>query len=401
MAIAWGEDPFAPLLPAPGGRTPRQAIEAAILPHLERTPCVVTFSGGRDSSSVLALAVHVARREGLPLPIPVTNRFPGAEGTDEDEWQELVVAHLGLEDWVRLDWTDELDMLGPYGLRVLRRHGSLMPHNAHFLEPALDRAEGGSMLTGVGGDEVLGPRFRALVAHLLYRRRRPRVRALPQFARELAPRRLRRRAERRSLPIDGFQWLKPDVRRNIAESYAADAVAWPLGWDGALRRYWRGRHVQCVLATLNALGDDHDVRVGSPFVDPAFLSDYAAAMGPAGPPGRARGLIDLLGDLLPERVLRRTTKASFDVPFWNRHTRAFLEGWTGAGVDDRLVDVEGLRREWAGERPAGNCYTLLQHAWLADAPRDGGGLGAESFDQALGALPHRVEPAWSAQAPDG
>ena len=60
--------------------TPRAAFEAAILPGLRRSPCLVSFSGGRDSSAVLATATAVARREGLPLPVPITHRFPSATG---------------------------------------------------------------------------------------------------------------------------------------------------------------------------------------------------------------------------------------------------------------------------------------------------------------------------------
>ena len=51
---------------------PRAALDQAILSGLQRAPCVVSFSGGRDSSLVLAAAVDAARRHGLPLPVPVT-----------------------------------------------------------------------------------------------------------------------------------------------------------------------------------------------------------------------------------------------------------------------------------------------------------------------------------------
>jgi len=34
------------------------------------------------------VATDLARREGLALPIPATNRFPAAEGAEETEWQE-------------------------------------------------------------------------------------------------------------------------------------------------------------------------------------------------------------------------------------------------------------------------------------------------------------------------
>lgn len=81
---------------------PLEALKAILLPALERQPCAVAFSGGRDSSAILAVAVDLARREGLPLPVPVTNVFPDAPETDELVWQELVIRHLALGEWERL-----------------------------------------------------------------------------------------------------------------------------------------------------------------------------------------------------------------------------------------------------------------------------------------------------------
>jgi hypothetical protein len=75
-----------PLVDEGPRRTPAEAIEAVLRPALERAPCLVSFSGGRDSSAVLASATDLARREGLPLPIPATNRFPDAPGSDEAVW---------------------------------------------------------------------------------------------------------------------------------------------------------------------------------------------------------------------------------------------------------------------------------------------------------------------------
>src|ERR1700749_707865 len=68
-------------LAAPGVSA-REALESVIRPALERSPCLVSFSGGRDSSAVLAAAAALARREGLPLPIPATIVFPAAAATD-------------------------------------------------------------------------------------------------------------------------------------------------------------------------------------------------------------------------------------------------------------------------------------------------------------------------------
>ena len=73
-------------LPSPApGVTPVQVLEQTILAALLRPPCLVSFSGGRDSSGILAVATSLARREGLPLPIPATHRFPEADGTDETD----------------------------------------------------------------------------------------------------------------------------------------------------------------------------------------------------------------------------------------------------------------------------------------------------------------------------
>ena len=78
-----------------GTLSPLAALEAAILPALARPPCLVSFSGGRDSSSVLAAATRAAAREGLDPPVPVTLRLRDAPMSDEAEWQELVVRDLG------------------------------------------------------------------------------------------------------------------------------------------------------------------------------------------------------------------------------------------------------------------------------------------------------------------
>lgn len=365
IAVVWGEDRLAPDPPRADGRTPRAALEDAALRCLQRPPCLVSFSGGRDSSAVLAIATRVARVHGLAPPVPITNRFPEARRTDEREWQERVVQHLGIGDWVRLTWTDELDLLGPYGLRVLRRHGPLMPFNAHFLEPLLEQAAGGSLLTGIGGDELFGRRDRQTLAELLYARRRPGRHELRRLARDAAPRALRARLLERRLPFS-FGWLHDAARDAIAHDYARAAARRPLRWDRSLAAFWRSRYVQCARSTLRALGSAHDAELCSPFLDIELLGAYGRQAGPAGLRARSLAMTELLGDLLPEQVLRRTTKASFDDPFWNHHARAFVERWSGAGVDEELVSVEALRAEWRSEQPSGNSYTLLQHAWLAD-----------------------------------
>jgi asparagine synthase (glutamine-hydrolysing) len=82
----------------------------------------------------------------------------------------------------------------------------------------------------------------------------------------------------------------------------------------------------------------------------------------------------LFGDVLPDDVLARSSKASFDGAFWNDSSRAFASGWDGRGVDQALVDVDALREEWASESPDPRSFTLAQSVWLAVHGGSGNGL---------------------------
>lgn len=74
--VVLGSDEAAPQLPAiPSDLDPLAAFEDVVRGALRRPPCVVTFSGGRDSSAVLAVAARIARDERLPAPVAVTLRF--------------------------------------------------------------------------------------------------------------------------------------------------------------------------------------------------------------------------------------------------------------------------------------------------------------------------------------
>jgi asparagine synthase (glutamine-hydrolysing) len=345
---------------------PRAAFEQAVLPALQRPPCLVSFSGGVDSSVVLALAAHVARREGLAPPIPATHRFPGVAEADESEWQERVVAHLGLAEWLRFDWSDELDLVGPFAARLLRRHGPLVPFNGHFQLPFVERAAGGALLTGVGGDELFAPLHRATAAHVLHRHRAPRPRDVPALAFGAMPERLRAKLVARRRGFERYGWIRPHVRRRLARAYGAWEAAEPLRWDRALCDWWwRSRALQCNLAGKRALGTVADVLVQSPFAAPEVLVACAAAGGAVGLGSRAIALERIAGDLLPRGLLARSSKASFDGAFLASHARAFAVSWGGEGVDPACVDVAALRAEWARPRPDPHSFALLQQAWLA------------------------------------
>ncbi len=381
--VLGGDARPAPLPKLPPGLTPLDALEEAIRPALLRPPCLVSFSGGRDSSAVLAVATALARREGLPDPIPATNRFVDAPASDEAQWQESVIADLGLADWLRLEFTDELDAVGPWAQRAMRRHGILWPFNAHFHLPLIEAAAGGSMLTGVGGDELFMSACPPRAYTVLIGRDTPRPRDVLTVGLAVAPRALRRAVYRRRMTVP-FAWLAPRGRRALAHAIADEDASEPCT-PAARLRFWHGmRSLRIGTAALAALGRDNDALVVHPLAAP----DVAAAVARAAPRGfrsRTEGMRALFGGVLPHDVLARTSKAGFDEAFFHRHSRAFAATWTGDGVPVDVVDVAALRREWQSGAPAAQSLTLLQMAWLARETRANGSAG-EHVQESLGGL---------------
>lgn len=366
-----GVDPSTPPLPvAPIGLTARAALENAVLPALRRPPCVVSFSGGRDSSTVLAVATHVARREGLLDPVPVSVRFPGHDGANEDSWQELVVRHLGLPDWARLEWDDELDLIGPYARAVMERHGQLWPLNVHFHLPIVERAAGGAVISGFGGDELFTPSTQwRRVNGVLTGKLRWQIRDVPRVAVAHGPRSLKRWATRRRLGDETPRsWLRPEPHARVIAEVVDDLASEPVRWDVAVdRAWWRRRYRSVFLASHGRVAQMHAVRAVDPLVDGVFLSAFAREGGRCGFPTRAEAMAHLAGDLLPEQVLARSSKAELGGAFWNRHSIAFAAAWDGTGVDPDIVDVDVLRRMWTtpDRVPDGRSLSLFQSAWLA------------------------------------
>ena len=343
---------------------PRTAFEAGILPSLRRAPCLVSFSGGRDSSAVLAVATALARREGLPEPIPVTHRFPSAARTHESAWQEQVVRHLHLDKWLRIEAGEELGGVGPVAQRVLRRHGLLWPCNAYFHAPVFQAASGGSVLTGVGGDEAFGSSTWERPIAVLGGRARPRPRDALRVGFAVAPRPVKRAVIRSRMP-ELFPWLRPDARRAVTRAIVADAAREPLRWRARNRALLGSAAMETTLTSLAVLGADHDVEVAHPFASAAFLGALAAQPRDQRHRSRSEAMTSLVGDLLPSALLTRSTKARFDEVLWTPESRALAASWTGEGVLPDVVDLDGLAAEWRSPDPAPHTITLLQSVWLS------------------------------------
>jgi asparagine synthase (glutamine-hydrolysing) len=346
-----------------GDREPFAALQLAVLPALRRPPCLVSFSGGVDSSLVLAAAAVAARRHRLALPIPVTLRYPEVPEAEEGAWQDLVVRHLGLGDWPRLTIADELDLVGPVAARHLRHHGVLWPPNLHSLVPVIERAGGGSILTGYGGDHILTHWPSRPLADVLAGRARPARRDPLRLLLAGAPRPIRygwcRRQERPS------PWLTERAQRASDDALAQIRARAPWSWPAWLD--WRLRRRGLVLARAHfaLLARAGGAHIDHPLLHPGFVGALARHGGRLGMGDRARLASAIAGDALPPAVTARQSKATFDGAFWSEHSRRFIEAWDGRGVDPDLVRVDLLDLRWRSSPAGAGTAMLLQEAWLS------------------------------------
>lgn len=355
---------------------PRAALDDVLRAALQAGPCYVLFSGGRDSSAVLACAAALAQRESLALPVPVTRVFPDDPATSEEQWQRQVLDHLGIVEWLRIEIHDELDVVGPLAQAGLLRHGVVYPPTAYPQAFTLQQLAGGTVLTGEGGDEVFGAQRITPVTALVRRRRRVSRELLGASARALSPAPLRRHAAVRDARVaDAYAWLAPAARAEAIELRARDARAEPLWWADGVRHLVRARGRQVGLANLAAVAHEVGVRLVHPLMEPAFVGAVAAWGGRLGPVGRTEAMLRLFADLLPEQVLRRVAKATFNATALNRHSKEFLRDWDGSGLEPQLVDVDVLRARWAEAAPLPATLPLLQKAWLSTRSGPAAGAG--------------------------
>jgi asparagine synthase (glutamine-hydrolysing) len=349
-------------------RTPIEALEDALLPALLRPPCLVLFSGGRDSSVVLAAAAGLARRVGLQLPVPTTHTFPEHPATDELAWQRAVLTHLALDDHLVQEFDARMNLLGPVVRDSVRRHGILAPAGTHLLAPSLKAARGGSLVTGVDGDGLFnGGNFgppRAAIA-----RRRPTRRLPLSVARACAPGLVRKWvARRRGLP--SARWLTPDAEGAFWSAVARQKATEPLRWDAYVRWFACRRRLIAIRQAVQTLAAGFDVLPVQPLMDRPYLATDPRHRGAWGYGTRTDALRALFGSLVPDTVLTRTSKAVFTGPYWGSDVKDFARRWDGHGLPSTLVDGRHLREIWSSDRPDARTGLLLHAAWAATLPAD-------------------------------
>lgn len=359
----FGLDPGTPALPRPdSGLSPLAAMETSVLPALTRPPCVVTFSGGRDSSLVLAVAARVARREGLPLPIPATIRFVEIRGAEESSWQDLVLRHLKLDERVSIEVRTDLDFVGPLVGPILRRHGILWPLNVYLHAALIESARGGSLMTGMTGDNVFGGGRWLATNQLLGGRRKPELRDALRLGLAFSPGWVRRLVMRRR--VETCPWLRPAAQQAFIEARSQAEAGIPRRWNRWIDQLSRRRSWRVAAESMEALAADFDTRLVQPLADRSVLASLARAGGTRGIGDRTAIMRILFADVLPDPVLARPDKAVFGAAFLGRWTRDFAWAWRGEGVDHEVVDPDVLRAVWLGKRFDFRAALLLQAAWL-------------------------------------
>jgi asparagine synthase (glutamine-hydrolysing) len=347
---------------------PLTVLEDVVADALRRPPCCVAFSGGRDSSLVLAAAMRSAERHGYEQPVAVTARFSGTPTTEEAEWQRLVLDHLRVERRMVVSVADELDLVGTVAVAELRRRGTLFPANSHGLVPLLEHAAGGTLLVGLGGDELFGGHVWTRLNDALARRRRPTVRDAGRLAVAALPGPLKARVIASRRDLEPPRWLRPAAAARLRSIERAVANE-PVRFDRAVQHAVRARTLAVAAASLNRLSQD--VRVEAPLLDRTFVGAVTHAGGPRGFGDRSEAMRRIAGGKLPPELLERGTKATFDAAYFGRASRRFAERWSGGGVDPELVNPEELRREWLEPVPDFRSALPLQLAWLHDNPRPG------------------------------
>lgn len=352
----------APALQWPESRqSPRNVLERAVDRQFDiGRPVFVCFSGGRDSSAVLAVAAHIARRRGAEPPVPITLRFPGHPETDETQWQEIVVRHLGLKEWVVIERADA-DLLDPAITALLRSRGLLYPSQIGSYLPIVHAAAGGALLTGEGGDESFGGWQLRPALHPVAWGPVAASRSVAIATLERGPSVARHWYRHRSRP---YPWLTPAGQDAVDAALSRDEVE-PLGWTNYMRWAFARTAWQVAQRTLEAVGDTADCLIAHPLADPMLLSSLAHAWSRRGPADRTDVMQAVVGDLLPRQIVEREDKAILASVFIGAVSKAFIEQWDGSGVDPEWVDPVALRQVWARQYPYAGSFNLLHQAWLA------------------------------------
>ena len=228
--------------------------------------------------------------------------------------------------------------------------------------PCSRRAAGGTLLTGIGGDEALGS---------------------SRWARSVAVARCRasrgtrpssRGATARRVPCGGPS--SPAAPRSPSPGSGPRPRARSCGHGPRTRRQQpAGLHPPAALSRpaapragpreLRAARGGCGAAVAHPLLDPRFLAALAAAGGPRGWADRSTAMRALFDGVLPSQLLLAPRKARFEGAFWGPESRALrtVVGRRGRGSRGGRPG-RPQRGSGRSDEPDAHTYLLLQATWL-------------------------------------
>jgi asparagine synthase (glutamine-hydrolysing) len=375
----------------------REIFLAAVGSRLRSTgPVGFLLSGGLDSSAVACAAHHL---EGPDLRF-YTSVFAETPGAEEREYAEAIARHCPR---ARMTYIPSDDC---WGLRELggedgypQAEPEVAITRALVLRPLQQARRDGCRiaLAGIGGDQVLSgePYHKPFELRDVEARRV--LTELPHF----------RRYSRRStagLLLDA--WLRPAVRRLARRTDHHPSSAPPLPTLAAQEsfRYLTEGTFSAKLAALRIAADHTGIEVRIPFLDRRVI-DFLLTV-----PARVRfrdGMIkwilrESMGDILPEKVRRRTSLAHFsELQHRGLRDRArsrvlsLLAGSRVVGFG--MASADALRAEWeaywaSSERLASPPHRLIgflcAESWLRS--REGAPVAGWESISAFGGEPKGV-----------
>jgi hypothetical protein len=161
-------------------------------------------------------------------------------------------------------------------------------------------------------------------------------------------------------------WLRPEAEREAMARLRRRQADVPRRFDRAVVTQVTHRCFHGAAGTLGAIGEALGASIDQPLRRPGVVESIAGAGGWRGFRSLKAMLLKMCGGLLPADVFAKRAGSDLTPLFFSDASREFDAQWSGAGLDESVVDTEALRRTWLSDTPDVRSACLLQYAWLTE-----------------------------------